>query len=552
MGNTVLLQRDGYRIIGEDKRDYISFEQYHAQDLREEMGRKAEEITELLNAVAREKIDLTENRDIALEVNTLYAEQAELRQEILNRYIASFKGKPKEILTVYKEILEYVSVDEFKKSVERRREYYGKIKAVEIPSTEENIKRENARFDPTALYAHLDGTEENFENFVSYLYFTHQGEVETAYHYGLWEELEEITKEFASRYYAPPKEYNYAFNAPATNALAQTTASRFVYDETTGQGKMIVRGIEILKDTNMPEPPQATLVFWYCLEKLAYTIDMHEKENSILEKREMTISVNDYMKKRGISDRKSAVSQLVKSLNYLYGLSMRYEETSYYDRQTGGKLKKPETTTWRTRIIDAFEDDSESAIVKRGKIKLRFNTDLLLYLTNSYLMDMPDFAYKINGRKYPYGFKIIRKLAEHMNMNIGKENEGRIAVSTLLKDLPEIPTYEEVMEGNRHITERIIDPVENTLNALAEEYGGITWHYCNSKGKPLTDKQLEKYSYKEWITWLIEFELIDYPELEERREEVRAIREAKKRGKLKAIERQAKKEAEKKIAEKTQ
>ena len=48
--------------------------------------------------------------------------------------------------------------------------------------------------------------------------------------------------------------------------------------------------------------------------------------------------------------------------------------------------------------------------------------------------------------------------------------------------------------------------------ALVDDYDIIeNWHYCTKNGEFLTDEQLQNYDYSEWIEWLVEFRLKDYP-----------------------------------------
>ena len=99
-------------------------------------------------------------------------------------------------------------------------------------------------------------------------------------------------------------------------------------------------------------------------------------------------------------------------------------------------------------------------------------------------------------------------------MNIGKNNSNRIKIRSLIQDLPDLPTYDEVMQdaSDGHIEQRIIKPFEKNLQALVDDYDIIeNWHYCTKNGEFLTDEQLQNYDYSEWIEWLVEFRLKDYP-----------------------------------------
>ena len=50
------------------------------------------------------------------------------------------------------------------------------------------------------------------------------------------------------------------------------------------------------------------------------------------------------------------------------------------------------------------------------------------------------------------------------------------------------------------------------------------WHYCNPNGTPLTDEQIESYSYDKWINWLVDFTFADYPDQSERIKKISDIK----------------------------
>ena len=64
-------------------------------------------------------------------------------------------------------------------------------------------------------------------------------------------------------------------------------------------------------------------------------------------------------------------------------------------------------------------------------------------------------------------------------------------------------------------------PFERDLDAIADIYGIVDWHYCHSNGEPLTEEELglngEKgYSFDDWLHFMIDFTLPDYPDSSER------------------------------------
>ena len=119
-------------------------------------------------------------------------------------------------------------------------------------------------------------------------------------------------------------------------------------------------------------------------------------------------------------------------------------------------------------------------------------------------------------------------------MNIGKSNSNRIAVKSIIDALPDLPKYREVKKREQSTTHKIIIPFERDLIALKDSYGMLAdWNYCQSNGKPLTDEQLESYSYNEWSDWLIDFSLANYPDQSERIQKISDFRKSKSQKKKK-------------------
>ena len=68
------------------------------------------------------------------------------------------------------------------------------------------------------------------------------------------------------------------------------------------------------------------------------------------------------------------------------------------------------------------------------------------------------------------------------------------------------------MRGDRHLEGRIIQPLENALNALS---GTVCWEYANARGVPLSPRQLDDFSYETFIRCYIRFTVLRDEEDEE-------------------------------------
>ena len=94
-------------------------------------------------------------------------------------------------------------------------------------------------------------------------------------------------------------------------------------------------------------------------------------------------------------------------------------------------------------------------------------------------------------------------------MNIGKNNENIIAVQTLFDTSPNIPSYEQVMESDRELKRRIIEPFERDMDALEDT---LTWTYCQSGGATITREQAKIMDYDMIKDLLVKVSWKNYPD----------------------------------------
>ena len=172
-------------------------------------------------------------------------------------------------------------------------------------------------------------------------------------------------------------------------------------------------------------------------------------------------------------------------------------------------------------------------VVGRDSVTFEFPIRLSEHLIKSPLSYIPKKIFVISSKNsniYP----IARKLSEHYHIykNRVKETHNILSVKTLLKVAPEIPSYEEVMKGNRDWRGRIVELLAKNLDLLEEE-GVIKWEWCNAKKIPLTDKQLDIPNYNTFENLYIIFEMLDAPNNTERLEQWKKKRELKPKKKKK-------------------
>lgn len=256
-----------------------------------------------------------------------------------------------------------------------------------------------------------------------------------------------------------------------------------------------------------------------------------------------TVSVSEYMKARGLKDRKGAKAQIKRALSDLYDISMRYDSTKLSRKEKKG-LPKGFPLEVDFRILDA-----KAEINGRGDIAVSFGKAFAPYLAAVPPMEYHRSLLRINSHTYPYAHALGRKLLEAFNMNIEahrKEIEAgrfevRLAVETLLK-VTGLPTEAEVRDKGRKYLEQIIRPFERDLDALSDMG---KWEYCRAKGEPLQPSDDPK-KYDTFSALYIRFTFKDYPaqaqRIEKHEEKLTSIRRRKEmaEAKLKADKKEVK------------
>lgn len=208
--------------------------------------------------------------------------------------------------------------------------------------------------------------------------------------------------------------------------------------------------------------------------------------------------------------------------------------------------------------------------VKGDHVVFSFSPDYMSLIANRAAgrIPTPKTLLTTDERRNPGSTSMGFKLVMHSYQNLDKENENTLSVRSLLESVNEIPTYDEVKNGDRHYDRRIISPMERNLNHLVE-IGVINyWEYCHAKGEPLTDEEQDTREnarkigaplpYDIAINCNIQWELTEkYPEhvaktLESREKKRLKAEAAKQRNeeRQKRIDRKVESNIAKKIAEK--
>lgn len=314
-----------------------------------------------------------------------------------------------------------------------------------------------------------------------------------------------------------PSTYTMLRNNVATNILTKIETNKEKYDFNTGVLVIELDPLTVILEEygDGRELRQSTAMLFDLL-----TVELTRtgaKELSI------TLDFDDYMRKCGLSDPKSAREQVRADLRTLHNISLSIAKSAL-------TKNKQKTGEYLFHILrKAFYDDKI--------ISVKFDEDFLSIMADSPVMSIDLALFKVDKRRNPNAYYLGRKAHEHKNMNIGKRNEDIIAVKTLLRWCPKIPTYEEVKAGNRHYTDRIIEPFERDMKSLSNIF---TWEYCHKNGTPLTDDEQEILDYDTFIKLNVRLFWLDYPDQTQRLETKKKKEKAEKRKQA----RKEKKEAE--------
>lgn len=218
-----------------------------------------------------------------------------------------------------------------------------------------------------------------------------------------------------------------------------------------------------------------------------------------------------YMDLRGLKDKKSARAQIKNDLISLYEVSLAFKDDNdknqdFYDM----------------RILQG------KGIIKNGIIVVQFSEPFLNLLKRYPVMSYPNQMLKFNLKYNPHSYFLLRKISEHKNMNIGKTNEDRIRVETLLEACPLLPTYDEVMNGDRDVYGRVIEPFFRDMGVLAET---IEYDYLHPNNMPITDEERISIKYKEFKELIVKITWKQYPDQTKRLEAKQAKIEESKNNK---------------------
>ena len=501
--------------------------------------------------------------------------RGEIKRKKYGRYIRSFHGRKEDVLRDTEEILEAVEKKDFEKEQDRKRNILSGGEKEKLDEGLEKVLRKNfsnclvflaSITSAQAAVIEYD-TEEQFiaDNAGEYVMPTPPKKFSDADQKIFDRYLDMVIKR-ASELYRMPRELassglfsflpvrpsgSIILQNKAINAFSHISDKSFRSTDAFSEKAVAVQeDVEITIDDigdskfNVSTQKVKDLMLEHLAEQLPR--GMTVPPDSVASKREVTLTVKEVSERFGTGP-KEARQMLNDAVTTLYNASVKWKERSYYT-EDGKKRKEPEIMEYEHRYLSGMGRSSDETPVVKGKARVVFDYDFAVLLSRSgYVMFYHPNLYQINSNINRHSYYLGRKMCEHYNgivrdydaeenitrSHVVTKNANRLSVKNLIKVCPELPGYDEVMESDRAVRRRIIDPFEKDMYALTEKYKILkTWRYCNKKGEPLSDKQWKNINYNDWAELYIEFEVADYPD-QKKRLEKRAGKTTKPDGKKK-------------------
>lgn len=265
-------------------------------------------------------------------------------------------------------------------------------------------------------------------------------------------------------------DYTTIFQNNATNQIAQLNTKRHTKKLPLGQIQVSFKDITALFKGDKLDALDAQM-FDYILIKYSQTSN-HDNLPTVVFK------LKEYMHDRKLRDAKSARKTLRKEVAKFADLKVSY---------SGGNDKSQYDHPFVIQNIF-----SKTGYVN-GTAFFTFTPEISVLLSTDHAMLMPyhRLLLEINTNREPTAWYLFRRLLLNKRTNFGNSARAdRMKISTLLKGCPSLPTYEEVMAGNRHVDDRIIQPFFKAIERLSDAF---EYTYLTASGKP--------FNYKEGITY---------------------------------------------------
>lgn len=301
-------------------------------------------------------------------------------------------------------------------------------------------------------------------------------------------------------------------------ALTWINTGKADIDENTKQGKIAVGKDVVFSVMSAGVSTGALMLNTYFLYEAART-----------DKPTLAIPLRDY----AVLKKRSTSKQALQKLKAEVLAQMAELKTLHYTCQEriGGRLKDSG---------EIYINGGTAAVIK-GVIYWNYNIDLFRQLVLYAPTDTPTELLAADPRTSTFYFGMY--IAQNRRLNEGKPGREKINMRTLIGKSPNMPTYEEVMNSNRNITDRIIKKTFADLDALETLY----YEFYTKDGIRIDDPVA--LDYQTFINGYIQVDYSEYPEhadrVKKRQERQKKAQAAKEKAQLEAAAKAAAKEAQK-------
>ena len=209
------------------------------------------------------------------------------------------------------------------------------------------------------------------------------------------------------------------------------------------------------------------------------------------------LSLDEYMKQCELKNMTEMRKQVKSDLNTLMNIRVSFQKSSNREQ--------------------SMQDITlcKEAKIKNNIIFFTFSDEFFVVMKTMPVMHYPEELFRLDLKKNPNSYYFLKRIAEHKKMNYFKKNADTLSVKTLLSCTPELPLYEKVMETDRAVARRIIEPFERDMDALKDT---LKWNYCHANGTKLTEDELKNISnYHFFYGLLVKIKWGSYPELKRKK-----------------------------------
>lgn len=250
-------------------------------------------------------------------------------------------------------------------------------------------------------------------------------------------------------------------------------------DEYTKQGKIIV-GDTVFSVRKSEISTGALMLFLYLLHKA------HNKGTASL-----SIPLREYAEVKKRSTSKQAIQKLKAEV------AEQLEELAPLGYDAFAKVAGKAKSTGHILL------NGGTHTVENGEIRWNFNQDLFNQLMIYAPTDTPLELFAADPRTSTFYFGMY--IAQNRRLNEDKPGRDKIYMRTLVEKSPNLPTYAEVMKGNRNIADRIIKKAFADLDALETLY----YDFYTAAGELVQSP--DTVDYQTFINGFILVDYSDYP-----------------------------------------